>query len=165
MKFLFIILFIFISFLFSQNTIVHINSTYFDGTPKEIIIYEYSNLYKNKPLKILDTLIFDKDGNLLYDYNNYFNDNWFCDKIGSVQIINNKFRVLDNSSCIGCYSYMDNWEIITTKNELYVNLNSSIFLDKESQDQNSNYNFSIVIKSINNFILKLGSFEYNFIRS
>ncbi len=165
MKFIFTILYIFISFLFSQNTIVHINSTYFDGTPKEIIIYEYSNLYKNKPLKILDTLSFDKDGNLLYDYNNYFNDNWFCDKIGSVQIINNKFRVLDNSSCIGCYAYMDNWEIITTNNELYVNLNSSIFLDKESQDQNSNYNFSIEIKSLNNFILKLGSFEYNFIRS
>ena len=60
---------------------------------------------------------------------------------------------------------MDNWEIITTKNDLYVNLNSSIFLDKESQDQNSNYNFSIEIKSLNNFILKLGSFEYNFIRS
>tara|TARA_B100001989_G_scaffold251911_2_gene232348 strand:- start:1216 stop:1713 length:498 start_codon:yes stop_codon:yes gene_type:complete len=165
MKFIFTILYIFISFLFSQNTIVHINSTYFDGTPKEIIIYEYSNLYKNKPLKILDTLSFDKYGNLLYDYNNYFNDNWFCDKIGSVQIINNKFRVLDNSSCIGCYAYMDNWEIITTNNELYVNLNSSIFLDKESQDQNSNYNFSIEIKSLNNFILKLGSFEYNFIRS
>ena len=165
MKFIFIILYIFISSLFPQNTIVHINSTYFDGTPKEIIIYEYSNLYKNKPLKILDTLRFDKDGNLLYDYNNYFNDNWFCDRIGSVQIINNKFRVLDNSSCIGCYSYMDNWEIITTKNELYVNLNSSIFLDKESQHQNSNYNFSIEIKSLNNFILKLGSFEYNFIRT
>ena len=165
MKFIFIILYIFISSLFPQNTIVHINSTYFDGTPKEIIIYEYSNLYKNKPLKILDTLSFDKDGNLLYDYNNYFNDNWFCDRIGSVQITNNKFRVLDNSSCIGCYSYMDNWEIITTKNELYVNLNSSIFLDKESQHQNSNYNFSIEIKSLNNFILKLGSFEYNFIRS
>ena len=165
MKFIFIILYIFISSLFPQNTIVHINSTYFDGTPTEIIIYEYSNLYKNKPLKILDTLRFDKDGNLLYDYNNYFNDNWFCDRIGSVQIINNKFRVLDNSSCIGCYSYMDNWEIITTKNELYVNLNRSIFLDKESQHQNSNYNFSIEIKSLNNFILKLGSFEYNFIRT
>ena len=165
MKFIFIILYIFISSLFPQNTIVHINSTYFDGTPKEIIIYEYSNLYKNKPLKILDTLSFDKDGNLLYDYNNYFNDNRFCDRIGSVQITNNKFRVLDNSSCIGCYSYMDNWEIITTKNDLYVNLNSSIFLDKESQHQNSNYNFSIEIKSLNNFILKLGSFEYNFIRS
>ena len=60
---------------------------------------------------------------------------------------------------------MDNWEIITTKNELYVNLNSSIFLDNENQDQNLNYNFSIEIKSLNNFILKLGSFEYSFIRS
>ncbi len=165
MKIIFIILYTFINILFSQNTIVHIKSTYFDGTPKEIIIYEYSNLYKNKSLKILDTLSFDKNGNLLYDYNSYFNDSWFCDKIGSVQIANNKLRVLDNSSCIGCYSYMNNWEIITTKNELYVNLNSSIFLDKESQDQNSNYNFSIEIKSFNNFILKLGSFEYSFIRS
>jgi len=165
MKSIFIILYIFINILFSQNTIIHIKSTYFDGTPKEIIIYEYSNLYKNRPLKILDTLSFDKDGNLLYDYNGYFNDSWFCDKIGSVQITNNKFRVLDNSSCIGCYSYMDNWEIITIENELYVNLNSSIFLDNENKDQNSNYNFSIEIKSLNNFILRLGSFEYSFIRS
>ena len=165
MKFIFIILCALINILFSQSTIVHIMSTYFDGTPKEIILYEYSSLYKNKPLKIIDTLSFDKDGNLLYDYNSYFNDSWLCDKIGNVQITNNKFRVLDNSSCIGCYSYMDNWKIITTKNELYVNLNSSIFLDNESQDQNLNYNFSIEIKSLNNFILKLGSFEYSFIRS
>ena len=165
MKSIFTILCTFINFLFSQNTIIHVKSTYFDGTPKEIIIYEYSNLYKNKPLKILDTLSFDKDGNLLYDYNGYFNDNWFCDKIGSIQITNNKFRVLDNSSCIGCYSYMDNWEIVTIDNELYVNLNSSIFLENESQDQNSNYNFSIEIKSINDFILRLGTFEYSFTRS
>ena len=163
MKLIFLILYIFINFLFTQDTIVHIKSTYFDGTPKEIILYEYSNLYQNKPLKILDILTFDKDGNLLYDFNSYFNDNWFCDKIGSLQILNNKFRVLDNSSCIGCYSYIDNWEIITIENELYVNLNSSIFLDNKSQDQN--YNFSIMIKSLDNFILKLGSFEYSFIRS
>ena len=89
MKFIFIILYTFINILFSQNTIVHIKSTYFDGTPKEIILYEYSNLYKNNPFKILDTLNFDKNGNLLYDYNSYFNDSWFCDKIGNIQISNN----------------------------------------------------------------------------
>ncbi len=165
MKFRFLIIYILANILFAENTIVHIKSTYFDGTPKEIIIYEYSNLYQNKPLQILDTLSFDKDGNLLYDYKSYFNDNWFCQKIGNIQIVNNKFRVLDSSSCLGCYSYMDNWEIITSDNKLYVNLNSSIFLDSESKDKNSIYNFSIEIKSLNNFVLKLGSFEYSFIRS
>ena len=60
---------------------------------------------------------------------------------------------------------MDNWEIVTIENELYVNLNSSIFLENESQNQNSNYNFSIEIKSINDFILRLGTFEYSFTRS
>ena len=60
---------------------------------------------------------------------------------------------------------MDYWEIITSDNKLYVNLNSSIFLDSESKDKNSNYNFSIEIKSLDNFVLKLGSFEYSFIRS
>ena len=61
MKFRFLIIYILANILFAENTIVHIKSTYFDGTPKEIIIYEYSNLYQNKPLKILDTLSFDKD--------------------------------------------------------------------------------------------------------
>ena len=60
---------------------------------------------------------------------------------------------------------MDNWNIITKNNEFFVNLNSSIFIDKELSDESSKYNFQIRIKSIDSFMLKLGTFEYNFTRS
>ena len=156
---------IFFSFILSNETLVHISSTYFDGTPKQIIIYEYSTLYSNSPLKIVDTLNFDKDGNLIYDFNNYFNSTWDSDMIGTIQIENNQFKVLDSASCLGCYSYMDNWKIVTKDNLFYVNLNGSIFLDKDLSEDKSAYNFQIQIQSIDNFTLKLGSFEYNFNRS
>ena len=107
----------------------------------------------------------NKDGNLIYDFDGYFNNNWYCDRIGSIQIVNNKFKVLDSASCLGCYSYMDNWNIVIKDNQFYVNLNGSIFLDKDLSDDESKYNFQIQIQSIDNFILRLGSFEYNFIRS
>ena len=73
----YIIISLVIGFIFPKETIVHINSTYFDGTPKQIIIYEYSTLYTNNPLKVIDTLNFDKEGNFVYDFDGYFNDNWF----------------------------------------------------------------------------------------
>ena len=156
---------VFVSMIFPNETIIHINSTYFDGTPKQILIYEYSTLYSNNPLKLIDTLNFDKDGKLIYDFDGYFNSNWYCDRIGNVQIANNKFKVLDSASCLGCYSYMDNWNIITKNNDFFVNLNSSIFIDKELSDESSKYNFQIRIKSTDSFMLKLGTFEYNFTRS
>mgnify|MGYP001393823457 CR=1 FL=1 len=159
-----IIITLLVSFVFSKETVVHINSTYFDGTPKQIIIYEYSTLYTNNPLKVIDTLNFDKDGNLMYDFDTYFNDNWTCAEIGNIQIINNKFKILDSASCLDCYSYMDNWNIVFTNNQIYVNLDSSIFLSNEIELDSSRYNFGVEITSIDSFILKLGSFEYNFKR-
>ena len=159
-----IIISLFIAFIFPKETIVHINSTYFDGTPKQIIIYEYSTLYINNPLKVIDTLNFDKDGNLMYDFDGYFNDNWFCSEIGEIQIINNKFKILDAASCLDCYSYIDNWNIVFSDNQIYVNLDSSIFLNDKINLDDSKYNFLINIISVDNFILQLGSFEYNFVR-
>jgi len=153
-----------ITFVFSKETIVHINSTYFDGTPKQIIIYEYSTLYTNSPLKVIDTLNFDKNGNLMYDFDTYFNDNWLCKEIGNIQIINNEFRILDSASCLDCYSYMDNWNIVFKNNQIYINLDSSIFLNNKVKLDDSRYNFVAEIISINSFTLKLGSFEYNFER-
>jgi len=164
MNYKYIIIALFLSFVFTKETVVHINSTYFDGTPKQIIIYEYSTLYTNNPLKVIDTLNFDKDGNLMYDFDTYFNDNWTCTEIGNIQIINNKFKILDSASCLDCYSYMDNWNIVFTNNQIYVNLDSSIFLSNEIELDSSRYNFGLEITSIDSFILKLGSFEYNFKR-
>ena len=164
MNYKMIIIALLLSLVFSKETVVHINSTYFDGTPKQIIIYEYSTLYTNSPLKVVDTLNFDKDGNLIYDFDAYFNDNWACSEIGNIQIINNKFKILDSASCLDCYSYMDNWNIVFTNNQIYVNLDSSIFLSNEIELDSSRYNFGVEITSIDSFILKLGSFEYNFKR-
>ena len=150
--------------LFTQEDIIHIKSTYYDGTPKQIIIYKYSNLYSNNPLELIDTLNYDKKGNLIYNFNEYFNNTWYCDRIGYIQIVNNKFKVLDSASCLGCYSYMDNWNIVNTDKQLYVNLNGSIFLDEDLNQEESKYNFKIEIQSIDNFIMKLGTFEYIFIK-
>lgn len=153
------------SFILSDETLVHISSTYFDGTPKQIIIYEYSTLYSNSPLKIVDTLNFDKKGNLVYDFNSYFNSSWESDVIGTIRIENNQFKVLDLASCLGCYSYIDNWKITTKDNQFFVSLNGSIFLDKDLSQDESTYNFQIHILSKEKFTLNLGSFEYNFIRA
>ena len=60
----FLIIPFFLCLIFPDNRIIHVNSTYYDGTPKEIIIYEYSSLYTNNPLKIIDKLNFDKNGNI-----------------------------------------------------------------------------------------------------
>ena len=97
-----------ISLIFSDNRIIHVNSTYYDGTPKEVIIYEYSSLYKNNPLKIIDKLNFDKNGNIVFDFDNYFNGGW---KIlvnnqysHTVEIFNDEFRFLKPSeNCLDCY--------------------------------------------------------------
>ena len=40
------LLFLFLSLSFNQNIVLDISKTYFDGTPMEVIIYEYSDLYK-----------------------------------------------------------------------------------------------------------------------
>ena len=104
---LLIILFL-VSLIFSEDRIIHVNSTYYDGTPKEIIIYEYSSLYTNNPLKIIDKLNFDKNGNIIFDFDNYFNGRW---KIlvnnqysHTVEIFNDEFRFLKPSeNCLDCY--------------------------------------------------------------
>ena len=85
-------------------------------------------------------------------------------EIGNIQIINNRFKILDSSSCLDCYSYIDNWNIVFSDNQIYVNLDSSIFLNDKINLDDSKYNFLINIISVDNFILHLGSFEYNFVR-
>tara|TARA_Y100001970_G_scaffold167327_1_gene204788 strand:+ start:3612 stop:4121 length:510 start_codon:yes stop_codon:yes gene_type:complete len=102
------VILVFTCLLFSNNRIVHINSTYYDGTPKEIIIYEYSSLYTNNPLKIIDKLNFDKKGNIIFDFDNYFNSKWKIlvndEYSHTVEIFNDEFRFLKPSeNCLDCY--------------------------------------------------------------
>ena len=60
----FVIIFI-VSFLFSQEEIIHINKTHRDGTPKEVIIYEIVNddLQSNNPFSIVEKISYDSKGN------------------------------------------------------------------------------------------------------
>ena len=60
----FVIIFI-VSFLFSQEEIIHISKTHQDGTPKEVIIYEIVNddLQSNNPFSIVEKISYDSKGN------------------------------------------------------------------------------------------------------
>ena len=60
----YVIIFI-VSFLFSQEEIIHINKTHRDGTPKEVIIYEIVNddLQSNNPFIIVEKISYDSKGN------------------------------------------------------------------------------------------------------
>ena len=60
----FVIIFI-VSFLFSQEEIIHINKTHRDGTPKEVIVYKVVNndLQSNIPFEIVNTISYDTKGN------------------------------------------------------------------------------------------------------
>ena len=60
----FVIIFI-VSFLFSQEEIIHISKTHQDGTPKEVIIYEIVNddLQSNNPFSIVEKIYYDSKGN------------------------------------------------------------------------------------------------------
>lgn len=119
-----IIILLSISSLLSNNRIIHINSTYYDGTPKEIIIYEYSTLYTNNPLKIIDKLNFDRKGNIIFDYDNYFNGRWKIlvnnEYSHTVEIFNNEFRFLKPSeNCLDCY-LPSIWNISFNNSEIMV---------------------------------------------
>ena len=54
-----------VSFLFSQEEIIHISKTHQDGTPKEVIIYEIVNddLQSNNPFSIVEKISYDSKGN------------------------------------------------------------------------------------------------------
>jgi len=60
----YVIIFI-VSFLFSQEEIIHISKTHQDGTPKEVIIYEIVNddLQSNNPFSIVEKISYDSKGN------------------------------------------------------------------------------------------------------
>ena len=60
----FVIIFI-VSFLFSQEEIIHISKTHRNGTPKEVIIYEIVNdeLQSNNPFIIVEKISYDSKGN------------------------------------------------------------------------------------------------------
>lgn len=59
----FLIIFI-VSFLFSQEEIIHISKTHPDGTPKEVIIYEIVNddLKTDSPFQIINKIKYDSKG-------------------------------------------------------------------------------------------------------
>ena len=63
----FVIIFI-VSFLFSQEEIIHISKTHRNGTPKEVIIYEIVNddLQSNNPFEIVNTISYDTKGNWIW---------------------------------------------------------------------------------------------------
>ena len=60
----YVIIFI-VSFLFSQEEIIHISKTHRDGKPKEVIIYEIVNddLQSNNPFSIVEKISYDSKGN------------------------------------------------------------------------------------------------------
>ena len=120
----FLIIPFFLCLIFPDNRIIHVNSTYYDGTPKEIIIYEYSNLYTNNPLKIIDKLNFDKNGNIIFDFNNYFNARWKIlvndEYSHTVEIFNDEFRFLKPSeNCLDCY-LPSTWNVSFDNSEIMV---------------------------------------------
>ena len=161
-----IALFVFIlSLCLGSNRIVHINSTYYDGTPKQIIIYEYSSLYKNNPLNVIDVINFDKNGNILFEFDNYFNSRWelFVDDSTSfaVEIYNNEFRFLKPSqNCLDCY-LSSKWDLTILDDNISVLAQSDITKFDPSKSYML-YNIEIVTK--NEFLLKSPSKSYKFIR-
>ena len=60
--------FIFVlSIIFCQEKLVHINKTYPDGKPKEILIYKQINdeLKSTKPLLLIEKINYDRNGNYI----------------------------------------------------------------------------------------------------
>jgi len=145
---------LFLSLIFSTNRIVHVNSTYYDGTPKEIIIYEYSSLFTDNPLKIIDKLQFDRNGKLLFNFDNYFNATWKIYIGGeyshTVSIHNNEFRFLKPSeNCLDCY-LPSTWDVSYENSS--INVLAPIDLSTYSHHIN-NMVYSIKIITSTEFIL------------
>ena len=127
-----LILLLYITLCFSQNTIVDISRTYYDGTPMEVIIYEYSYLYTDKPFKIIDKLHFDKNGNIIFDYDNYFNGYWKVtyelehetSNTHQIQIDNTQIKYLKPSeSCLDCH-YVYRWNMLFLEKDLIIETNN-----------------------------------------
>ena len=126
----FLAILFFISLLLSNNRIVHVNSTYYDGTPKEIIIYEYSTLYTNNPLKIIDKLHFSRNGNIIFDFDNYFNGKWKIlindEYAHTAEIFNDEFRFLKPSeNCLDCY-LSAKWDLSFNESTIIVEAQSDL---------------------------------------
>ena len=56
-----------LSVIFCQEKLVHINKTYPDGTPKEILIYKQINdeLKSTNPLLLIEKINYDNNGNYI----------------------------------------------------------------------------------------------------
>ena len=56
-----------LSIIFCQEKLVHINKTYPDGNPKEILIYKQINdeLKSTKPLLLIEKINYDRNGNYI----------------------------------------------------------------------------------------------------
>ena len=159
------ILTIIISLGFSVNRISHVNSTYYDGTPKQVIIYEYTSLYKNNPLTIVDILNFDKNGNILFDFDNYFNSRWDISVTDSssltVEIFDDEFRFLKPSeNCLDCY-LTSKWDINRADDSISVLTQSDI---SEFDPKKDYILYTIEIITKNEFLLKGPSKSYKFTR-
>ena len=144
------LLLLYITLCFPQNTIVDIFSTYYDGTPKEVIIYEYSYLYTDNPFKIIEKLSFDRNGNIIFDYDNYFNGNWRIayeieyksSNTHQIQIDNNQIKYLKPSeSCLDCH-YAYSWNMIFLDKNLFIETND--ILNISSNENIIRYNMEIL---------------------
>lgn len=50
--------------LIGQDKIVHINKTYPDGTPREVIVYTYGDLESDNPFTIIKKIEYDRNGKI-----------------------------------------------------------------------------------------------------
>ena len=71
MKFRFLIIYILANILFAEKYNYSLNQRILIIFQKKLSYMNIQICIKTSPLKILDTLSFDKDGNLLYDYKSF----------------------------------------------------------------------------------------------
>ena len=159
-KIKYLIIFSLFALPYSQNIVVHINSTYYNGTPKEVIIYEYSNLYMDNPYKIIDKLNFDRKGNIIFDYENYFNGQWEVKSphYQRVDIIKNQIKYLKPSdSCLECH-YASLWNLLFLVHKLIIETDIILNFIGVAEPKSMNYNdnsmrYYVEIFSPNHFVI------------
>ena len=147
-----------IAFALSDNTLIHINSTYFDGKPKEVIIYGYDDIYKDNSIKIIDKLHFDRKGKLIFNYSEYFSGQWKSNNLTYIKFSDNQVNFIDRiDGCSNCYSSSSNWNISFIGDQLIVDTKidpQMITKDNESEEYLMNsHKFKVKIISPDRFEL------------
>ena len=158
-----------IRLLISENTLVHINSTYFDGQPKEVIIYEYEDIYKDNSIKIIDKLHFDRQGKLIFNYSEYFSGRWETNNSTLVTFSDNKINFLEQiDGCLDCIRNSNLWSISFVGNQLMVETmldNRITGEDFKDTYQNKLYKFKVTIISPTEFqLITFENTSYTFIK-